>query len=92
MLRAALVGIIFNKALTLHDAGDDSAAALTLMSADIDRIVHSSQFLNEIWAALISMSIGILILSKELGPPILIVPITVLIIGEFLGKGNYHTK
>lgn len=37
------------------------------MSTDIDRIVVSLQSLNEIWARVIEIAVGILLLEKQLG-------------------------
>ena len=37
------------------------------MSTDIDRIVISLESLNEIWARIIEIAVGILLLEKQLG-------------------------
>ncbi|OCK85970.1 putative multidrug resistance protein [Lepidopterella palustris CBS 459.81] len=79
MLRGGLVGLIFNKTLVLGDGVYDESAAITHMSTDIDRIAASMQSMHETWARLIEVSIGVWLLSIQLGA-VSVVPIIVVII------------
>jgi hypothetical protein len=82
MLRGALIGIIFNKTLLLRDGVFDESAAVTLMSTDVDRIALSMQSLNEIWGRLVEVSIGVWLLSVQLGA-VSVVPI-IVVLGKLL--------
>lgn len=79
MLRGGLVGLIFNKTLLLRDGVYDESAAITHMSTDIDRIAASMQSMHETWARLIEVSIGVWLLSIQLGA-VSVIPIIVVII------------
>jgi len=76
-----MVSIIYAKTLELPAGLYDESAALTLMSTDIDRLASSLDSLNEIWARIIEMSIGIWLLERQLGwvciAPIVIVALSV---------------
>ena len=67
MFRGAVASLIYAKTLKLRAGVYDEAAALTLMSTDIDRIVVSLQSINEIWARVIEIAIGIWLLERQLG-------------------------
>lgn len=67
MFRGAAVSLIYDKTLTTGDGHYDESAALTLMSADVDRIAASLTELNECWARAIEVAIGITLLARELG-------------------------
>jgi ATP-binding cassette subfamily C (CFTR/MRP) protein 1 len=79
--RGAMVSIIYAKTLELPAGLYDESAALTLMSIDVDRLTVSLDSLNEVWARVIEMSIGIWLLERRLGwvcvVPIVIVAISV---------------
>jgi ATP-binding cassette subfamily C (CFTR/MRP) protein 1 len=62
-----MVSLIYSKTLELPAGVYDESAALTLMSTDIDRLATSLDSLNEIWARMIEMSIGIWLLERQLG-------------------------
>lgn len=79
MLRGGLVGLIFNKTLLLRDGVYDESAAITHMSTDIDRIAASMQSMHETWARLIEVSVGVWLLSIQLGA-VSVIPIIVVII------------
>lgn len=82
MIRAGLVSIIYNKtgALSLKDV--DPAASMTLMSADIERIVQGFQTMHEIWSNAIEVGVAIYLLERQLGVAC-VVPVAVSI-REFL--------
>ena len=67
MFRGAVASLIYAKTLKLRAGVYDEAAALTLMSTDIDRIVVSLEGLNEIWARIIEIAIGVWLLERQLG-------------------------
>jgi len=75
--RGAMVSLIYTRTLKLQAGIYDESAALTLMSTDIDRLTTSLSSLNEIWAMVIEMVIGIWLLGRQLGwvcvAPIIIV-------------------
>ncbi len=62
-----MVSLIYAKSLRLPAGLYDDSAALTLMSTDIDRLATSLDSLNEIWARVVEMSIGIWLLERQLG-------------------------
>jgi len=67
MARAGLVSLIYRKTSTLSIRDVDPAASLTLMGADIERIVHGWQTMHEIWSNAIEVGIAIYLLEKQLG-------------------------
>ncbi|KFY10231.1 hypothetical protein V491_07753 [Pseudogymnoascus sp. VKM F-3775] len=67
MIRSALVSIVYSKTLIIEDGAFDNAAALTLMSTDVDRIASSLQTVHEIWANVIELSIAIYLLQRQVG-------------------------
>lgn len=78
MIRAGLVSIIYSKtgALSLKDV--DPAASMTLMSADIERIVQGFQTMHEIWSNAIEVGVAIYLLERQLGVAC-VVPVAVSI-------------
>lgn len=81
MFRGAAVAIIYESALRIQDGVYDEATAVTLMSTDIDQIAGSLTQINECWARLIEVILGIVLLARELGY-ICTVPI-VLVLGAY---------
>jgi ATP-binding cassette subfamily C (CFTR/MRP) protein 1 len=77
MLRGGLVGLIFNKTIVLRDGVYDESAAVTHMSTDIDRISASMQSMHEVWARLIEVTIGVWLLSIQLGA-VSVIPVIVV--------------
>ncbi|KAJ9213389.1 hypothetical protein DTO166G4_5015 [Paecilomyces variotii] len=67
MLRGALVSMVYRKAIRLNAKDVDPAASLTLMSADIERIVQGWQTMHEIWANIIEVCVAIYLLDIQLG-------------------------
>jgi ATP-binding cassette, subfamily C (CFTR/MRP), member 1 len=78
MFRGGMTSLIYTKALELPAGLYDESAALTLMSADIDRIVTSWVDVSQIWARIIEIGIGIYLLERQLGW-VCIAPIIVVI-------------
>ena len=67
MARGGLISMMFAKTSSLDSNTVDSAQALTLMSADIERITNGWQTMHEIWASVIEMAIAIYLLERQLG-------------------------
>ncbi|RSL46129.1 hypothetical protein CEP54_013989 [Fusarium duplospermum] len=59
------------------------AAALTLMSTDVERILHGFQSLHEFWANTIEIALGCFLLERELGLAF-ISPIVVILLCVFV--------
>ncbi|KAL4924344.1 putative ABC multidrug transporter [Aspergillus undulatus] len=67
MVRGAIVSMIYEKACTLSLNDADPAESVTLMSADIERIVQGWQTLHEMWANVAEIALAIFLLERELG-------------------------
>ena len=61
------MSVIFNKMTKLSLNAVNPAASLTLMSADIERIVTGWQTMHEIWANIIEIALAIYLLERQLG-------------------------
>ncbi|KAJ5797953.1 uncharacterized protein N7503_007249 [Penicillium pulvis] len=64
-IRGAFVSLIFEKTLTLAFDENSDAAALTLMSNDIDNIAFGVQNMHEIWASPIETGIALFLLQRQ---------------------------
>ena len=82
MVRAGLVSIIYRKTATVSLRNVDPAASMTLMSADMERIVQGWQTMHEIWSNLIEVAVAIYLLERQLGVAC-VVPVAVSIGGFF---------
>ena len=78
MVRGGVVSMLYRKATDLSMKDVDPAASMTLMSADIERIVQGWQSMHEIWANAIEVSIAIYLLERQLGVSC-VIPIAVSI-------------
>ncbi|KMP02660.1 canalicular multispecific organic anion transporter 1 [Coccidioides immitis RMSCC 2394] len=67
MARGGLIGMLYRKATDLSIKDVDPASSLTLMSADIERIVQGWQTMHEMWANIIEVGIAIFLLYIQLG-------------------------
>ena len=67
MARGGLISMLFAKSSSLEPVGIDSSGALTLMSADIERMTNGWQTMHEIWANVIEVAIAIYLLERQLG-------------------------
>lgn len=76
MARGGLISMLSRKATELSICDIDPAASLTLMSADIERIVQGWQTAHEIWANTCEIATGIVLLEGQLGVAC-VVPIAV---------------
>ncbi len=78
MVRGGLVSIIYRKTGTVSLRDVDPASSMTLMSADIERIVQGWQTMHEIWANAAEVAIAIFLLQQQLGVAC-VVPVAVSI-------------
>ncbi|KAE8391677.1 P-loop containing nucleoside triphosphate hydrolase protein [Aspergillus alliaceus] len=67
LFRGAMIMLIHDQTLSLHDGLYRESAALTLMSTDIDSIIDHLENMNDIWARTIEVVIGITLLGLKLG-------------------------
>ncbi|KAL3955773.1 hypothetical protein ACCO45_011336 [Purpureocillium lilacinum] len=67
MLRGVLVSAVFAKATQVSVTATDDAAAVTLMSSDVEVIVRAFKEINEFWANLIQIAIATWLLSAQIG-------------------------
>lgn len=67
MVRGQLISMLFEKATELNITNANPTAALTLMSADIERIDMGWRTAHEIWANLVEIGIAIYLLERQLG-------------------------
>ena len=59
--------MLYNKATDVTLTDVDTASSLTLMSADIERIVTGMQTAHELWSNMFEVAIAIFLLQRELG-------------------------
>ncbi|KAK3903067.1 ABC transporter [Staphylotrichum tortipilum] len=67
MVRAGLVSMIYRKTGLLSLKDIDPATSMTLMSADIERIVQGWQTMHEIWGNAVEVGVAIYLLERQLG-------------------------
>jgi len=67
MVRGGLVAMIYRKTTVVSLKDVDPASSMTLMSADIERIVQGWQSMHEIWANVIEIGLAIYLLQRQLG-------------------------
>ena len=82
MARGQLISMLFEKATELSITNANPTAALTLMSADIERIDMGWRTAHEIWANLVEIAIAIYLLERQLGIA------CVIPVGTALGKST----
>ncbi|KAF2757243.1 canalicular multispecific organic anion transporter 1 [Pseudovirgaria hyperparasitica] len=82
MARGGLISMIYRKATNLQSTSTDPASALTLMSADIERITTGWQMMHDLWACIIEIVLAIYLLQRQLGAACAI-PIGVSIFAMF---------
>ncbi|OAA35078.1 ABC multidrug transporter [Metarhizium rileyi] len=71
LYRGSLVTMIFSKTLRINASSTSEAEAITLMSADIDRIGSSMSLIHELYASVIELAIALWLLYRLLGIAIL---------------------
>ena len=66
MIRSTLTTAIFRKTTEISTTATGEKAAVTLMSADVDRIVNGFRDIHELWANFIQIGVATYILAVEL--------------------------
>ena len=67
MFRGAMVSLIYTRTLKLQAGIYDESAALTLMSADLNRITNTMIVIVQVWAQVVEVALGIWLLERQLG-------------------------
>ncbi|KAL2872068.1 putative ABC multidrug transporter [Aspergillus lucknowensis] len=67
MIRGAIVSLVYKKACTLNAKDADPAESVTVMRADIERMVQGWQTMHEIWANIAEIALAVFLLQRELG-------------------------
>ena len=67
MMRGGLISMLYNKVTDISIKDVDVASSITLMSADIERIVTGMQTAHEIWSNSLVVALAIFLLSRQLG-------------------------
>jgi uncharacterized protein (DUF4213/DUF364 family) len=67
MFRGSLVTLIYEKTLRINSSAIANAEAITLMSADIDRIGQSMPLLHEMYASVLEIALALWLLYRLLG-------------------------
>lgn len=67
LIRGALITGIYRKTTETSITSLDNAAAVTLMSADVERIVQGFQNVHELWANIVQVCLATYLLQRELG-------------------------
>jgi ATP-binding cassette subfamily C (CFTR/MRP) protein 1 len=67
MMRGGLISMLYDKAGDIALTKVDTASSMTLMSADVERIVTGMTTAHEMWANAIEVSLAIYLLQRQLG-------------------------
>ncbi|KAK1624645.1 P-loop containing nucleoside triphosphate hydrolase protein [Colletotrichum phormii] len=79
MMRGCLVLLIYEKTTSMSITGAEEAAAVTLMSTDIERIVNGMSKIHESWSTLLQMAVALALLYRQLRV-VFIVPLVLFLI------------
>ncbi|RAH78385.1 ABC multidrug transporter [Aspergillus japonicus CBS 114.51] len=66
-VRGALVAVVYRKTLSLDVSSTTRSSALTIMNADVERIVGGLRMIHEIWANFIQVAFGAWLLERQVG-------------------------
>jgi ATP-binding cassette, subfamily C (CFTR/MRP), member 1 len=67
MIRGGVISMLFKKAGEASLLHVDPSSSVTLMSADIERIVLGMQSMHEIWSNSVEIAVAIYLLKRQLG-------------------------
>lgn len=81
MARGCLVSAVYTKTTELQGLAGDEAAALTLMSTDIERVIEGIERMHDVWADMLQTGLGCWLLQRKLGAAFLAPLINVLCCG-----------
>lgn len=90
-MRGSLIAAIYTQTLETPVMAMDETAALTLMSADVERITNNSKFIHELWANAIQVAISAWLLQQELGVAF-VVPIVITLCEFKRYEDRFHFK
>jgi ABC-type multidrug transport system fused ATPase/permease subunit len=71
-VRAGLVAIVYDKTMQLSTSSIDKSSAVTVMSADIERIVLGLKNVHDLWANVIQVALAAWLLEKQTGVAIVL--------------------
>ncbi|KAK1564091.1 P-loop containing nucleoside triphosphate hydrolase protein [Colletotrichum navitas] len=77
MIRGAVVGLIYTKALSQRGTGYDDGIAVALMSTDAVNVGQSAEMFHETWAHIIEVILGTVMLARQVGW-VCLIPITLI--------------
>ncbi|KAH8696125.1 ABC multidrug transporter [Talaromyces proteolyticus] len=66
-IRGGLIGLIYNATLSLDTFVARDTVAITLMTADVDRIMAGIEMLDVVWATPIEVTLAVLMLIQQVG-------------------------
>ncbi|TVY68841.1 ABC transporter FUM19 [Lachnellula suecica] len=67
LTRSALVGLIHDKTMISPSVTYDNGESTTLMSTDADSLDGIAEMLHEIWAQIVEVVVGLVLLAREVG-------------------------
>ncbi|KAH7271040.1 P-loop containing nucleoside triphosphate hydrolase protein [Fusarium solani] len=85
MIRGCLCAAVYRKTTEMKLTSADDSAALTLMSTDIDRVLHGAEAAHELWANTIEVSVGCWLLYNKVGVAFVSPLVIIIISGAILG-------
>ena len=66
-IKSALIGLIHEKAMSSPSMLHEDGEATTLMSTDVDGLEGIAQMFHEVWAQILEVAIGVVLLAREVG-------------------------
>lgn len=95
MVRGCLVSAVYTKTTELQSLAGDDAAAITLMSTDIERVTAGLEKMHDFWADMLQVGLGCWLLQRKLGSAFLAPIVVVLccaLIMVWLGRASAKTQ
>ncbi|KAF3042347.1 hypothetical protein E8E12_004074 [Didymella heteroderae] len=95
MARGCLISAVYAKTTELQSLAGDDAAAITLMSTDIERVTAGMEKLHDVWSDMLQVGLGCWLLQRRLGSAFLAPVIIVLCCGfimVWLGRASAKTQ
>ncbi|UPX10075.1 uncharacterized protein EKO05_0000747 [Ascochyta rabiei] len=84
MIRGCLVSVLYEKTTESQILAGDDAAAITLMSTDIERIMVGLTYMHDVWAGVLEAGLGCWLLQRKLGFAFLSPVIVILCCGAVM--------
>jgi ATP-binding cassette subfamily C (CFTR/MRP) protein 1 len=84
-MRGGLISMLYNKATEVTLTDMDPASSITLMSADVERIVTGMETGHEVWSNTLEIALAMYLLERQLGAACAIP------IGVAVGKLHYNS-